>query len=80
MKKLFQESIPVISTFLPKLSIITEKSLLWYREASLLQHCDSNLRLIRQEGIEKNLYKFILCFGVLKGFLFSFILPVNLLF
>lgn len=95
MKQLFWESIPVMSTFLPKLRIVTlfclkkkkkakkkppprkkrqlGKSLLWHREASLLQHCDSNLRLISQEGIEKLLYKLILCLRVLKGFLFSFI-------
>lgn len=72
MKKLFQESIPVISTFLPKLIIITVKGLLWYREASLLQHCDSNLRLIRQEGIEKKIVCIYFMLWSFKGLLIFF--------
>lgn len=49
------------------------KGVLWHSETSLLQHSDNDLRLISQEEVEKKLgFKLILCFRVVKGFLFSF--------
>lgn len=47
-------------------------SVLWHSETSLLQNSDSKSRLISQEEVEKLVFKLILCFSVVKGFLFSF--------